>query len=150
MDFCDWLSRKEGTAYRLPTEAEWEYACGAGSTTKWSFGNAETSLGEYAWYGSNSQGRTHPVGEKKSNALGLHDMHGNVWEWCRDWHHDGYYKNSPLADPRGSVTGSGRVLRGGCWGFSASGCRTAFRSLSGPVYHNFHLGFRVAAVPSGK
>ncbi len=99
-----------GLTYRLPSEAEWEYACRAGSTGKWCFGDQESQLGDYAWFSGNS---AHPVGEKNPNAWGLHDMHGNVFEWCLDWYEAGYYKVSPEDDPPGPSSASARVLRGG-------------------------------------
>ena len=114
--FCQWLSRKEGKEYRLPTEAQWEYACRAGSTTRYSFGDDATSLGEYAWYAGNSGSKTHPVGEKKPNAWGLYDMHGNVWEWCADWFAADYYAKSPTNDPVGPDSGASRVV---AWGLVA-------------------------------
>jgi eukaryotic-like serine/threonine-protein kinase len=127
MTFCERLSalpaeRSAGRVYRLPTEAEWEYACRAGSTTIYSFGDSEGSLGDYAWYDSNSGSKTHPVGQKRPNAWGLYDMHGNVWEWCSDWYDGSYYASSPVDDPTGPVkaipgfsvavagSNSGRVL----------------------------------------
>ena len=153
MRFCYKLSelpeeQAASRVYRLPTEAEWEYACRAGSTTTWAFGNEETGLGEYAWYGSNSQGHTHPVGEKKANMLGLYDMYGNVWEWCGDWYDPSYYLNSPPADPTGPMAGSIRVYRGGSWSYPAAGCRSAYRFWDRPGDRNLSLGFRVATVPS--
>ncbi len=90
--YCEWLSEQTKESYRLLTEAEWEYACRAGSTTRWCFGDDEERLGDYAWYGKNAKGKTHPIGEKQANAWHLHDMHGNVWEWCQDWYADGYYE----------------------------------------------------------
>lgn len=146
--FCDKLSalpeeRSAGRAYRLPTEAEWEYACRAGTTTKWSFGDDESAFGEYAWYLDNSRGTTHPVGQKKPNTWGLHDMHGNVYEWCQDWYKSDYYEESPTEDPPGSSTGSPRVLRGGEWGDDPSCCRSACRGRYGPVCRNYNIGFRV-------
>ncbi|MEY4178706.1 MAG: hypothetical protein RLY70_2280, partial [Planctomycetota bacterium] len=150
------VSWEEAAAYcawaggRLPTEAEWEYACRAGSTTKYSFGDDEKLLGEYAWYGSNSGDHTQPVGAKKPNAWGLHDMHGNVWEWCQDWFDTGYYASSPAADPRGPEVGVRRVIRGGSWLHSAGYCRSSYRNRFEPANRDDALGFRVARSPSGQ
>jgi formylglycine-generating enzyme required for sulfatase activity len=149
VEFCRKLPAKEGETYRLPTEAEWEYACRAGSTTRYSFGDDEESLGEYAWYIGNSEGKTHPVGEKKQNAWGLHDMHGNVWEWCQDWYDDAYYKTSPTDDPSGQEKFSLRVLRGGSWDHDAGLCRAARRIALRPLGRGSIMGFRVVAVPPG-
>ena len=138
--FFDKLNEKtgeQGSEFVLPTEAQWEYACRAGSTSKFCFGDDENQLGEYAWYGKNSGGEAHPVGKKKPNAFGLYDMCGNVWEWCADYWTD-YYAKSPADDPRGPTTGSKRVNRGGGWRHDARSCRSAVRSSS--------LGFRVALV----
>ncbi len=107
----DW----SGPGYRLPTEAEWEYACRAGTNTRFLFGNDENALGQYAWYSANSGSKTHPVGEKKPNAFGLHDMHGNVWEWCWDGYDANYYGQSRAKDPRGPEAAVPRVFRGGSW-----------------------------------
>jgi formylglycine-generating enzyme required for sulfatase activity len=144
--FCGWLGRKEGKTYRLPTEAEWEYACRAGSTARYCFGNdeEEKELGDYAWYEKNSESRTHPVGEKRANAFGLYDMHGNVWQWCADWYDSGYYAASPTDDPPGPSTGSYRVSRGGSWYHPARLCRSAARYHIEPGHRFILLGFRVA------
>ena len=134
-----------GLTYRLPSEAEWEYACGAGSTGKWCFGNNESLLGEYAWFDKNSEKRSHPVGEKKPNAWGLHDMHGNVWEWCQDYYDaNAYKKHSDITQhPHVVESGSSRVLRGGSWDIHAANCRSAFR-VSGPPFRFNFMGFRLA------
>ena len=133
----------KGWSYRLPTEAEWEYACRAGTKTEYSFGDSDSELDEYAWYGKAEAlgGTTHPVGEKKPNAWGLHDMHGNVWEWCQDWH--GKYPSGPVTDPTGPSSGSFRVFRGGGWSFISQNCRSAFRSGFSPGSRSHYLGFRV-------
>ena len=99
--------------YRLPTEAEWEYACRAGSTSIYNFGNESGIFTRYGWFYKNSNNKTNPVGKKRSNAWGLHDMHGNVWEWVQDWYDEDYYENSPGTDPQGPNSGFYRVLRGG-------------------------------------
>ena len=147
VEFCRKLSampeeKKAGRVYRLPTEAEWEYACRAGSETAYSFGNDE-ELGEYAWYEGNSAERPHPVGQKKPNAWGLYDMHGNVWEWCNDRYGD--YPKGAASDPTGANEGSDRVIRGGCWyNKAAGGCRSVRRDLYAPGNTYNSLGFRVA------
>ena len=146
VEFCWRLSEREGNTYRLPTEAEWEYAARAGSTTNWCFGDSESQLGDYAWYGENSGRTTHPVARKKPNAWGLYDMHGNVWEWCRDWFDSDYYGNSPGNDPMGPSSGTDRVLRGGSWDSSARRCRSALRNYASPASVYLHLGFRVFRV----
>jgi formylglycine-generating enzyme required for sulfatase activity len=143
--FARWL----GADYRLPTEAQWEYACRAGGDGKWCFGSDEASLGEYAWYGEDwEKGATHPVATKQPNAWGLYDMHGNVWEWCADWFDDQYYDRSPLDNPLGPATGSFRVFRGGSWNISAWFCRSAYRDCHSPSHRYNYLGFRLALVPS--
>ena len=138
-----------GLIYRLPTEAEWEYACRSGSTGKWCFGNQESQLGDYAWFDGNCGERTHPVGEKKPNAWGLHDMHGNVLEWCQDYF-DAYKGRSGITqDPlveSGSrlIRGGTRVIRGGSWNLDASCCRSAFRHAIDPSFRTDSFGFRLA------
>ena len=132
---------EKNETYRLPTEAEWEYACRAGSTTRYCFGDDEKILKDYAWYGTNSGGKTHPVKQKESNAWGLYDMHGNVWEWCEDWYGD--YPNEPVTDPSGPASGAGRVIRGGGWVDNPGGLRSAIRNCGSPGYRGCHIGFRL-------
>ena len=146
VEFCRKLSRMPaektaGHVYRLPTEAEWEYACRAGTTTAYGFGDDASRLGDYAWFNGNSDSKTHPVGEKKPNAWGLYDMHGNVWEWCQDRH--GNYPSGSATDPAGATSGSYRVYRGGCWNCIARGCRSADRYGFTPGDRARDLGFRV-------
>ena len=131
---------------RLPTEAEWEKACSAGSKTKYCFGDDENKLGEYAWYKDNSDGRTHPVGKKKPNKWGLYDMHGNVWEWCSDWYDEKYYEKSPKDNPKGSNAGTSKVLRGGTWDFIANDCRSSYRGSGTLVSWGDLVGFRCVRV----
>lgn len=158
--FCQWLSRKEQQAYRLPTEAEWEYACRAGSQTLFQHGDDPEGL---ALVGNVADGTgkatlsnlnaisakdgyvfTSPAGRFKANAFGLYDMHGSVWQWCSDWFDSGYYQQSPPADPQGPATGLHRVYRGGSWRMAAWLCRSAYRGRNEPSYRDFNLGFRVA------
>ncbi len=152
IDFCKKLSelpeeRKSGRVYRLPTEAEWEYACRAGTETVYSFGDDETLLGDFGWFDGNSDRQTHPVGQKKPNPWGLYDMHGNVWEWCSDWY--GEYPIGVVTDPQGPSEGSSRVSRGGSWFNPARVCRSASRYRLGPSYRNDSMAFRLALSPSG-
>lgn len=146
-EFCRSLSalsaeRAAGRVYRLPTEAEWEYACRAGCDADWSFGHQASQLTEYAWYGDNARGTTHPVGEKKPNAWGLWDMHGNVWEWCSDWL--ALCPVQETEDPRGPGAGTYRVIRGGGWYDTARDCRAAYRTGRTPGHRSSDLGFRLA------
>jgi len=145
--FAKALSEKDGETYRLPTEAEWEYACRAGQTGPYGFASGN-KLEDYAWYTENSDSKTHPVGTKKANTFGLHDMHGNAWEWCSDWY--GFYPSGRVTDPTGPTTGSDRVDRGGGWDFSARGCRSAYRFGFFPSIRDGYLGFRLSLVPSGR
>ena len=131
--------------YRLPTEAEWEYACRAGTQTPWWTGANEASLDRAAWYDANAGGTTHPVGEKAANRWGLYDVHGNVWEWCHDWYAD--YLTKPQTDPTGPPTGGRRVIRGGAFGNPARRVRAAGRNRSRPGSRRGNLGFRVVRRP---
>jgi formylglycine-generating enzyme required for sulfatase activity len=152
VEFCKKLSdlpeeKKTGRVYRLPTEAEWEYACRAGSKTAYSFDDEEGLLPEYGWFNRNSSDRTHTVGLLEPNAWGLYDMHGNVWEWCSDRH--GKYPKGAVSDPTGPKEGSLRVSRGGSWSNGAAICRSAFRFGRSPVVRYDDLGFRLALSSSG-
>ncbi|MFC1528933.1 formylglycine-generating enzyme family protein [Candidatus Latescibacterota bacterium] len=143
-----WVCDFTKNGYRLPKEAEWEYACRAGTTTKYYTGNDESDLARAGWYDGNSSSKTHPVGQKEPNAWGLYDMHGNVWERCNDWYDIEYYSKSPTQNPTGAQTGSSRVRRGGSWDDDAYFCRSASRSGSlGPGYGYTHVGFRVVRRP---
>jgi len=124
----------EADGYRLPTEAEWEYACRAGSNALYSFGGNPGKLSDYAWFKTNGRKQTHPVGQKKPNAWGLYDMHGNVAEWCNDVYEKNYYAASPAENPPGPVSGEKYVLRGGSFAGSAESCRSARRAADTPGY----------------
>jgi formylglycine-generating enzyme required for sulfatase activity len=139
-----------GTSFSLPTEAQWEYACRAGTSTRFGFGDGEADLSEYGWFEGNAGGKTHPVGEKKPNARGLYDMHGNVWEWCADWYDGDYFRQSPASDPTGPTAVSSRVLRGGSWGDPAPYCRSAYRHCLPPWFCVYSYGVRVACVRGDK
>jgi len=149
VEFCRKLSalpaeKKAGYVYRLPTEAEWEYACRAGTTTKYSFGDSESELSDYDWNNKNSGFISHPVGGKKPNGWGLYDMHGNVFEWCQDWYGEDYYGKSPVADPRGPTSGSSRVARGGSRFDNARLTRSASREwLAQATTYCYDGGIRV-------
>ena len=133
--------------FRLPTEVQWEYACRAGSTTRFCFGDDERQLGEYAWYKLNACGQTHPVGGKKPNAWGLYDMHGNIFEWCADWYGGDYYAHSPTGNPLGPM-GDHHVLRGGNWGYPPAYCRSASRNSHEPDARRYVVGVRIALDPA--
>jgi formylglycine-generating enzyme required for sulfatase activity len=155
VEFCQTLSampaeRAARRVYRLPTEAEWEYACRAGTTTRWYCGDDESGLADVAWLGKSAgSGMTHPVGQKRPNAWGLYDMHGNVFQWCSDWFSADYYKQSPLSDPSGQTAGSSHVLRGGSWIFRSPCCRSAYRHSYAPAFRSTYLGFRVVVEIEG-
>lgn len=153
VEFCRKLSelppeKAAGAVYRLPTEAEWEYACRAGTTTRYSFGDNTEALNMHVWWERTSQGQTQTVGRLRPNAWGLFDMYGNVWEWCSDWHDSGYYATSPVDDPTGAAIGSDRAFRGGGWVSVANYYRSSHRGRHVPAWRYNDLGFRVASVPA--
>lgn len=143
--FARWLSNREGRTYRLPYEAEWEYACRAGSADRFCFGNNLAKLGTYAWYWNNSERHPHPVGQKKPNSWGLFDVHGNVWEWCLDWH--AKYPEGPVTNPEGPASGSAKIYRGGSAYSHPRFCRSAFRGGYQPDGRFSSLGFRLVLIP---
>jgi len=141
-DSNDWSCDFALNGFRLPTEAEWEYACRAGTTTRFHTGNSRDDLSRAGWFDANSDHRTHSVRQKESNAFGLYDMHGNVWEWCNDW----YTENYNAADndnPRGPVKGQAKVIRGGSWHFFSTCCESAYCGYHGPDRKYYDIGFRV-------
>ena len=148
-DFLKKLNaRAPGRRFALPTEAQREYARRAGSQTDFCYGDDEGSFGEYGWFWDNSSMTTHPVGQKKPNAWGLYDMHGNVWEWCSDWKGD--YTNGTMSDPTGPRSGNVRVVRGGSWGSSTRDCRSASRGGLDPDYRFMLYGLRVACTAESR
>jgi formylglycine-generating enzyme len=133
--------------YRLPTEAEWEYACRGGTTTDFFWGDLNSGdKDKYMWYYDNSIS-THTVSTKLPNAFGLYDMSGNVWEWCNDWYGEDYYKNSPGSNPQGPATGFARIFRGGAWTHSNINATVFFRGICAPGYRGYSVGFRLVMVP---
>ena len=144
--FLGRLRAKTGLDFDLPTEAQWEYACRAGTATTYYWGDSMD--GAYAWYWGNSGSKTHPVGTKKPNAWGLYDMSGNVWEWCRDWYGTLAYGTDPEGSASGSASGSRRVLRGGGWFDYADSCASSRRDSIGPSYRDDGNGFRLVRVLS--
>ena len=158
-DETTWKCDFSKNGYRIPTEAEWEYACRAGSTGRYCFGDDKEKLKEYAWHNSNSpawtsargetylENKAHAVGLKKPNAFGLYDMHGNVWEWCNDWFDSRYYSQSPEKNPRGPARGKYRVLRGCDWLSIPDDCRCAKRARGLQYYKFMPYGFRCVRIP---
>jgi sulfatase modifying factor 1 len=146
--YCEWLSKETGLKYRLPTEAEWEYAAGGGSNgrTQWSGTSNESTLIRYANYSGNQDGyaNTAPVGSLQANFLNLYDMTGNVLEWCSDWYGSNYYYSSPSKNPTGPASGSYRVQRGGAWHYNPESCRVADRFFVSSSYRSLNAGFRLA------
>jgi formylglycine-generating enzyme required for sulfatase activity len=142
-DLDTWKCNFDANGYRLPTEAEWEYACRAGTTTAYFFGDDASKLKAYAWYEDNSSGKPRPVGQKSANPWGLYDMIGNVWEWCNDFYKVDYYQESPKENPRGPETGETKVLRGGAWKFSTESCRSGYRYNENPGYADVCFGYDI-------
>jgi formylglycine-generating enzyme required for sulfatase activity len=142
--YAEWLSHETGQTWRLPTEAEWEYAARGGQNYRYA---GSSDIGNVGWYSRNSDGTTHSVGQKSPNDFGLYDMTGNVWEWCSDWFGSEYYKSSPQENPQGPPSGSGRVLRGGSWSHLARYCRTAHRHNRRPDARNYYNGVRLVLAP---
>ncbi|MBF0226458.1 MAG: formylglycine-generating enzyme family protein [Desulfobacterales bacterium] len=142
--FIQLLNKKEGTdTYRLPTEAEWEYAARSGTDSPYFFGDVILQASQYAWFDSNSAEKTHLVGELRANQRGLYDVSGNVWEWCMDWYDKTFYANSPPDDPSGPPNGSLKIIRGGSWSNNVNYCRSALRYSYPPDRPSICIGFRL-------
>jgi formylglycine-generating enzyme required for sulfatase activity len=142
-DTNTWQCTFDANGYRLPTEAEWEYAGRAGATTAYFFGDSPAKLGDYAWFEKNSGGRPRPVGQKQPNPWGLYDICGNVWEWCNDFYKVDYYAESPKQDPKGPPTGENKVLRGGAWRFGEESARAGYRYNENPGYSDVCFGYDI-------
>lgn len=156
-DLKTWTCNFDANGYRLPTEAEWEFACRGGTTTAYYFGDSPAKLGEHAWFDKNAGGHPRPVGQKKPNPLGLYDMAGNVWQWCNDFYEVDYYTKSPKVDPRGPDSGKTKVVRGGAWRVGPENCRSGYRYNESPGYADVCFGYDIygfrcvkRAVPQGK
>jgi len=143
VDYTDWLADKTGKNYQLPTEAQWEYAARGGNQSKGNKYAGGRSLDMVGWYKGNSNEQTQPVAQKRPNELGLYDMSGNVFEWCKDWYAEDYYATSPKENPKGPATGSYRVVRSGSWNVTAAFCRVANRGSYAPGNIYYNCGFRV-------
>jgi formylglycine-generating enzyme required for sulfatase activity len=142
-DLKTWKCNFQANGYRLPTEAEWEYACRAGTSTAYFFGDNASKLGEYAWFDRNAGGRPQPVGQKLPNPWGLCDMCGNLWQWCNDFYKVDYYQQAPREDPKGPEAGETKVVRGGAWRFSAESCRSGYRYNERPGYADVCFGYDI-------
>jgi formylglycine-generating enzyme required for sulfatase activity len=142
--FITKLNQLTGQKFRLPTEAEWEFAARGGTKSKGYKYSGSNTIGDVAWYWDNSSSMTHEVATKQANELGIYDMSGNVWEWCQDWYSNSYYSSSVINNPTGPTSGSNRVSRGGCWLDPATICRVAYRYWNSPTNTYYYLGFRLA------
>jgi formylglycine-generating enzyme required for sulfatase activity len=141
--YCKKQSELTGRGYRMPTEAEWEYAARGGKKSDAFTYSGSNNIDDVAWYGSNAGGAPHPVGQKQPNELGLYDMTGNAWEWCSDWYDENYYGSGPAQNPQGASTGPLRVIRGGSWRSPPRDCRAVDRNFDLPDYHSGSIGFRL-------